>query len=109
MKRLLCLCVSLALMSGCSVTKIKKGQSYVGTSMDVLQDEQKISATLVDGKLVVRVMAGKSKCDGEFEYKESTKSYLGLTVASNNYIGMFKKTKSKACIKAIGNKGNTKS
>lgn len=105
MKKIILLVLLAALTTSCSVTRIKKGQQYVGTSMDILQDNQSISAAIIDDKLKVQIKAGKHKCVGEFMYKDSDKSYLGFTVASNNYVGKFKKTRSAACEKAIGNKG----
>lgn len=98
----------LFLLTSCSLTKIKSGQQYLGSSMDVLQDNQSIFATINDNKLKIKIVAGKENCSGSFEYKDSDKSYLGFTTASNNYIGMFEATKGPACEKAIGNKGNKK-
>ena len=90
----------------CAVTKIKKGEQYFGSSMDLLQDNQSIAATIIDDKLKVQIKAGTEKCVGEFEYTGSDKSYLGFTMASNNYVGKFKSANGVACKKAIGNNGD---
>ena len=108
MKKILSLMSIMLFLSACSVAKIQDGEQYTGTSIDVLQDGQDISARLIDGQLTIQITAKNEKCIGKFQYTSSSKSYLGFTTASNSYLGEFSNKLGPACEAAVGNKGGQK-
>lgn len=72
----------------------KSGTGRSGSSIDALRDGESISVRSVDGdalKIKVVTKSGES-CVGDFNFKESAKSWLGIMPAKNIYVGKFNST-----------------
>jgi hypothetical protein len=105
MKKIVLLLFVVSLTACSTMEKLEGKHSFKGTSISMIQHNDKVVGSLNGEELKITIDSQGSKCSGKFRFKRLQDGFLWFRDAKNIYVGQFDKTTDGKCMEAIDHSG----